>query len=332
MRVSAIRPVHVKYLFKNLQFIRFQSVPSLAHFNPYYADSFSDESDSGTENNIICVEKSNSNNNVVELSSNGVIEILNNLKKEPIFALSFFYQLKERGFLHDVWTYMEIIKILCYWGMNRKLVCLLSEVIKLEKEHFSIQVMDLLEAMVKGIKSEDLSSLGRAIDALIEAYVSLGMFDEAIDILFKTKRRGVGPCLLSCNFLINRLVEHEKVDMSVEIYKLLKWLGQSPNVYTYGIVIKAYCRKGSFEEAVHVFREMEEAGVTPNVFTYTVYVQGLCEHGRSDLGYEVLRALKGENVPIDVYGYTVVIRGFVKEKKLKEAEIVLVDMENEGLV
>ncbi|CAA2995543.1 Hypothetical predicted protein [Olea europaea subsp. europaea] len=77
---------------------------------------------------------------------------------------------------------------------------------------------------------------------------------------------------------------------------------------------------------------MEEAGVTPDVMTYTTYVEGLCKHGWSDIGYEVSRALKAKNVPIDVHCYRVLIHGFVKEKKVKEADIILVDMEKEGLV
>ncbi|KAL2539768.1 Pentatricopeptide repeat-containing protein [Abeliophyllum distichum] len=117
------------------------------------------------------------------------------------------------------------------------------------------------------------------------------MTEEAIDTLFKIKRHGVGPCLLSCNFLIDKLVEHGKVDVAVAL------LGRV-----------------GFEEAADTLREMEKVGVTPNVFTYTAYLQGLCKHGRSDFANEVLRALIGENLPMDVFGCGAEIHGFVKEK------------------
>lgn len=81
---------------------------------------------------------------------------------------------------------------------------------KVEKEYFSFQVLDLLEAMVNRIESDGLGSVSRAIHAWIKAYVSLFMFEAAIDTLFKINRHGVDPCMLSCNFLIDKLAKHEK--------------------------------------------------------------------------------------------------------------------------
>ena len=80
------------------------------------------------------------------------------------------------------------------------------------------------------------------------------MFDEAIDVLFQTKRREFIPYIFTCNFLMIRLIEHGKVDMVVAIYEQLKRLGLSPNDYTYAIMIKALCRKGNLEAAVMCFR------------------------------------------------------------------------------
>lgn len=56
---------------------------------------------------------------------------------------------------------------------------------KVGKEYFSFQVLNLLEARVSRIESDGLGSVSRAIHALIKAYVSLFMFEAAIDTLFK---------------------------------------------------------------------------------------------------------------------------------------------------
>lgn len=331
MLVSSIRSASRLNRFTSLQFIRLHSVPSLAHFTPYFSDSGSEDPNSTSRNDVTATNCSD-NDNYLELNPCKVVQILQNMKLEPISALSFFNNLKEKGFRHDARSYLAMIKILCYWRMDRKLDCLLSDIINLKGEDLCFEVSELLDAMAEELKSDGPSSLLRAFDTLIKTYASLEMFDEAIDTLFATRRHGVGPCVLSCNFLMNRLVVHGKVETAVAIYRQLKNIDVEPNIYTYGIAVKAYCRMGSLEEAAEVFLEMEEAGVLPNCFTYTAYLEGLCRHGHSDVAYEYLRALDAEAVPVDAYAYATVIQGFVSEKKMKDAEMLLLDMEEHRVV
>ncbi|XP_065637635.1 pentatricopeptide repeat-containing protein At2g26790, mitochondrial [Quercus suber] len=232
-----------------------------------------------------------------------VVQILNSMERDPKTAISFFDRLKEQGFAHDVSTYAALVRILCHWGLDRKLDAVFLEVIVGSSnghcQHPGFEISDLFERLVvvEGLQADE--TLVRAYNALVKSYVSIGMFDEAIDVLFQTKRRGFIPHIFTCNFLMNRLIEHGKVDMAVAIYEQLKRLGLSPNDYTYAIMIKALCRKGDLEAAVHVFQEMEVAGITPRAFAYTAYIRGLCTHQRSDLGYQVLQAWKGADAPIE---------------------------------
>ncbi|PHU08124.1 hypothetical protein BC332_24613 [Capsicum chinense] len=300
MWVPAIRSASYRNVFKNIQFIRLTSISSVAQLSPYLSDSSSDEQIRSTliKNNALI-------NNAVEVNSYWVTEMLNSLREEPNDALSFFRQLKDSGFKHDIQTYMGIIRIFCYWGMNMKLDSLFLEVVNAGKEGLGFEVSDLFEQLVEG-----------GVECGKRQF---------------TKRCSFGLSVLSCNYLMNHLVECGKVDMAVAAYKKFKMISVTPDVYTYGIVIKALCRKGDLEEAVGVFEEMEKAGETPNEFTYSTYIEGLCSHGRSDLAYDVLRAWKGVMYPLS-YACTAVIRGFVNEKKLQEAETVLLDMEEQGMV
>ncbi|CAN4122138.1 unnamed protein product [Withania somnifera] len=330
MWVPSIRPAslsYIKKILKNTQFILLKSLSSVAQLNPYFSDSSSDEQIPNTHMKINQLA-----NNTVEINSYWVTEMVNSLRDEPNDALLLFRKLKENGFKHDVQSYMAMIRMFCYWGMDMKLDGLFLEVINSRKEDLGFDVVDLFEELLEGLNAEGPNSLVRGLDSLVKVYASLRMFDEAIDVLFQTKRCGFGFSVLSCNYLMNRLVECGKLDMAVAVFKQLKRILVSPNVYTYGIVIKALCRKGDFEEAVGVFEEMEKAGEAPNEFTYSTFIEGLCSYGRSDLAYDVLRAWKGVNVPLDGYAYTAVIRGFVNEKKLQEAEMVLLDMEEQGMV
>ncbi|KAK3029923.1 hypothetical protein RJ639_039783 [Escallonia herrerae] len=301
----------------DVQLHRFNSVSAL----PCLSDSSSDEDSVHTHNNT---------NRLLEVDTYKVCELLNKLRREPTVAISLFTQLKEQGFRHDVSTYMAFIRILCQFGMDRRLDSVLLEVINAKERELGFDISDLFDRLAEGLKSGGLHSLTRALDALIKVYASNGMFDQAIDTLFQTKRRGFVPHIFTCNFLMNRAIESGKSEMSVAIYKQLKRLGLNPNVYTYAIVVKVLCRQGNLEEAVDVLCEMEEAGVTPDGFTYSTYVEGLCLHGRADLGYELLCQWRAAKVPISVFSYSAVIRGFVNDRMLEKAEGILVDMEEVG--
>lgn len=269
------------------------------------------------------------------LDTMAVVEILNSLGRAPKSAFSFFHRVKEAGFEHNVQTYVVLIKILCYWGLERKLDSLFHDLIAYSKRHShpnaSFQISDLLSTFPKELDICPL--LIRAYDALVKSYVSVGMFDEALNIFFITKRSGISLHVNTSNFFMNHLIVHGKVDMAISVYMQLRRIGFSPNDYTYAILIKAFCRKGCLGKAYDVLMEMEEAGVTPTCFAYTTYIEGLCANHRSEFGYEVLKRCKKENVTInDEYAYVVIIRGFCEEMKLDEAKKVFLDMERQGVI
>lgn len=121
--------------------------------------------------------------------------------------------------------------------------------------NLGFEIAELFQAVVDGIEIEtDRSNVAVLFcDSLVKAYVNVGMFIEAIDILFQSNCYGFAPHVFSCNFLMNQLVECGQVDGAESIYRQLKKIGVSPNDYTYTIAIKAFCVKGNFDEAWYVF-------------------------------------------------------------------------------
>ncbi|CAK7325185.1 unnamed protein product [Dovyalis caffra] len=324
---SILNTKAVKKYVKNVTLIRFYTVSALGQLNPTLSNSDTEEQTVKThDQNHLTTSHS------LELDRVKVAEALNSLRKEPLAAFSLFKELKQEGCSHDVYAYAAIVRILCCWGMGRKLDSVLLELIRKERG-LDFEIVDFFRALGEGVESESCNVLARVSDALVKVYAKVEMFDEAIDVLFQNNKGcGFVPQILSCNFLMNRLIECRRVDMAVAIYRHLKSIDLSPNDYTYTLAIKAFCVRGSLEEAVDVFCEMQEAGVTPNAFAYTTYIEGLCKHQGSDSGFKMLQALISAKVPIDVFAYTAVIRGFCKEMKLQEAESVLLDMENQGFV
>lgn len=169
-------------------------------------------------------------------------------------------------------------------------------------------------------------------DALVKVYVKVGMFDEAIDVLFQnSKVRGFVPRIWSCYCLTNLLIECRIVEMVVATYQHLQSIDSSPNDYTYTLAIEAFCVRGGSEEAVDVFWEIQEPGVTPNAFAHTTYIEGLCTHQGSDPGCKMLQGLTRVKIPIDVYVYTAVICGFCNEMKLKRQRVSCLTWKNKAL-
>ncbi|KAI9115341.1 hypothetical protein K1719_013660 [Acacia pycnantha] len=306
---------------------------ALAYLN---STTFSDDTqlssgDETVSSSCDCSLDSPSVHNSFEIDTFKVVETLNCFSREPALALSFFRQVEEQGFRHNIRTYAALIRILCYWGLDRKLDSLFLELISLSKECPAFEIEDLFEELLDGFRIERNVHLLRAFDALVKTYVSVDMFDEAIDFVF-TRRRGIVPHIFTCNFLLNRLVKHDKVDMAFAIYKQLKRLGLSPNDFTYTIVIKALCKSGKWKQVDDVMKEIEEAGMPACSFFFSTYIEGLCNHGSPDEGYQMLQAWRNANGLIDMFAYTAVIRGFCNKMELDEAESVILDMEKQGLV
>ncbi|KAI3738267.1 hypothetical protein L2E82_28290 [Cichorium intybus] len=208
------------------------------------------------------------------------------------------------------------------WGLNARSDNLLNDVIdntNWEVVRFGISD-DLFEALME-------ENLIEAIDVLVEVYISVGRFEEAIHTLSEMKSRGgLVVSTHTCNLVLYKLIECGKVDMVESVYRQLKSNGSIPNVFTYGMLIRGHCRNGCLKEAWDVFEQMEEAGVEPDAFTYGVYIHGLCCNGKTDLAWQVVKNLRKSNKPVDVRAYARVILGFVKESRLQDAEDVFLDM------
>ncbi|VVB01665.1 unnamed protein product [Arabis nemorensis] len=253
--------------------------------------------------------------------------VLNSSRNDPNLALSFLGQLKQHGVSLNVNAYATLVILLSSWGLDRKLDSVLVELIGNEKRGFC--VMDLIASIGEEAEEDKRSLLlVRVSSALAKAYVSLRMFDEAIDVLFQSNRLGCVPSIKACNFLMNRLIEFGKTDMVVALFRQLKQLGLDANGYTYAIVVKALCRKGDLEAAAKLLE------MTPIVFAYTTFIEGLCANQKTEQAVVLvkelidMKALAGNDLET---AYSMVVRGFCNEMKIEAAESVILEMEKAGI-
>ncbi|XLR25606.1 hypothetical protein S83_053506 [Arachis hypogaea] len=97
---------------------KFASTAALAHFNVSHTD-FSESEDSSSSSSY-CSSNNITNDNMKEES----FHIVKSLHNDPSLAFSFFTQLEQQqfvGFPENISTYAAIIRIFCYWGLNRRL-------------------------------------------------------------------------------------------------------------------------------------------------------------------------------------------------------------------
>ncbi|XP_056169173.1 pentatricopeptide repeat-containing protein At2g26790, mitochondrial-like isoform X2 [Syzygium oleosum] len=260
-----------------------------------------------------------------------VAAAVNQLKHhpDPDLAFSFVLHLDSCGFPLDPPTYASLISILSPSASRFRLDFVFCRLIASFHAARRTAIPSLLDSLAR-LGGSPL--LLRSIDFLVKAYVRAGLLDEAIDSLFRFKRGALLPCVSTCNFLLNRLIESRNPAAAITLYEMLRRFDFIANDYTYAILIKAFCRACDLDGAARVFHHMVEAGVTPNSFAYTTYLEGLCTHRRSHLAYQVLLAWRSAGISLIDYAYTAVLRGFCTEMKLEEAEQVLVDMEEHGIV
>ncbi|KAL0721732.1 hypothetical protein Bca4012_036331 [Brassica carinata] len=261
--------------------------------------------------------------NLSNINEIGLLRVLNSTKHDPNLALSFLRHLKENRVPLNLNAYAALVRILSRWRLDRKLDSVLADLIKNEDRGFC--VMELMESIGE---EEDAFLLVRVSGALVKTYVTLGMFDEAVDVLYQSRRLGCVPGIKSCNFLMNRLVEFGKTDMVVALFRQLNQLGLSPNDYTYAIAVKALCRKRDLDGAARLLEE------TSSVFAYTTFVEGLCLNGKTEMALGLVNELvdaeflSGEGLG---FAFGMLVRGFCKEMNVEAAEEVVFKMEEFGI-
>ncbi|KAL1207725.1 putative pentatricopeptide repeat-containing protein [Cardamine amara subsp. amara] len=100
---------HVRGLIRRAPSSRLYVAPALAWTNPTTI-SYSEQ-----------VKEGNFDCNSLELNEIGVLRVLTSMKNDPCFALSFLKRIERNGVLPSVKAYATVIRIVCSWGLDKKL-------------------------------------------------------------------------------------------------------------------------------------------------------------------------------------------------------------------
>ena len=113
MLVSSTRLISFRKFITRIQLSRFNSASALAQLSPAAQYPVSEEQA------VYTYRKDCADGRFIDLNASRVVESFYNLKNDPNLACSFFTQLKERGFQHNVDTYAAFIRVLCRRRFDR---------------------------------------------------------------------------------------------------------------------------------------------------------------------------------------------------------------------
>ncbi|KAG7596944.1 Tetratricopeptide-like helical domain superfamily [Arabidopsis suecica] len=312
---------HVRGLIRQGPSSRFYVVPALARTN--LTISHSEQVKEGTFDY-----------KALELNDIGVLRVLNSMKDDPYLALSFLKRIEGNVTLPSVQAYATVIRIVCGWGLDKKLDTFLFELVRRGDEGRGFSVMDLLKAI--GEMEQSLVLLIRVSTALVKAYANLDMFDEAIDIFFRAYYSlGRAPDIKALNFLISRMIASGRSDMVVGFFWEIERLGLDADAHTYVLVVQALWRNDDKEELEKLLsRLLISETRNPCVF-YLNFIEGLCLNQMTDIAYFLLQPLRDANILVDKsdlgIAYRKVVRGLCYEMRIEDAESVVLDMEKHGI-
>ncbi|KAE9455623.1 hypothetical protein C3L33_12472, partial [Rhododendron williamsianum] len=201
----------------------------------------------------------------------------------------------------------------------------------------------------------------------IESYAKRDLYDDAIGVLDMMEHEfGLKPGRYTFNFLLNVLVDGNKLKLVASVHSMMFARGVEPDVSTFNIVIKAlcnshqirhailmiedlsnygndsssmptekvtvnvlihgYCKEGRIEEALKYAEEMWVEGFRPDQFTFNTLVHGLCKSGHVEHALELLDLMLQEGFDPDVVTYNTLISELCKSGQDDEAMEVLNQM------
>ncbi|KAK6233265.1 hypothetical protein SCA6_003338 [Theobroma cacao] len=149
-----------------------------------------------------------------------------------------------------------------------------------------------------------------------------------LDYVYKEMiRRRVEVNVISFNIIINGMCKVGKLNKARDAIQDMKAWGFLPDVFTYNALINGYCKKGGIGKmykADAILKEMIESEVRPNEITFNILIDGFSLNVRTQMEKDGRRA--------NVVTYNVLIKGFCKKGKLEDANGLLNEMLEKGLI
>ncbi|XP_062081736.1 putative pentatricopeptide repeat-containing protein At3g16710, mitochondrial [Humulus lupulus] len=141
------------------------------------------------------------------------------------------------------------------------------------------------------------------------------------DVLFVYKemvKAGVSPTIDTLNYLLEVLVETDRLETALDQFKRINKKGCLPNARSFEILIKGLIAQNRVDEAVKTLYEMFESECHPDLRFFSCTIPLFCQENRPKEGIKLLSMMKDSNFVPDLSTYTVLIKCLCEDLLLDE--------------
>ncbi|KAF6174655.1 hypothetical protein GIB67_006307 [Kingdonia uniflora] len=141
-------------------------------------------------------------------------------------------------------------------------------------------------------------------NCLIGGFCRNGNMEEANKLLDEMGSKNVKADSVTYNILIGSLCKVGKLKKAAKLLNEMFEMGLNPSHLTYNTLMDGYCMKGNLEAALNTRKRLEKSGRRANVATYNVLIRGLCQKGKLEEANGLLNEMLEKGlIPNRVYGH-----------------------------
>ncbi|OVA10303.1 Pentatricopeptide repeat [Macleaya cordata] len=133
----------------------------------------------------------------------------------------------------------------------------------------------------------------------------------------------------SCSILVMAYVKHHLVDDALQVLKKKLWKDNIFEDNLYHLLICSCKESDHYDDAVKIFTQMPKSDDNPNLHIACTMIDIYGFMGRFEEAKDLYANLKSSGIALDMITYSVVVRMYVKSKSLKDACLVLYEMEKQ---
>ncbi|KAM6578559.1 hypothetical protein CsatB_030396 [Cannabis sativa] len=256
-----------------------------------------------------------------ELVPDSLIRVLDSTNDLSSAVKIFKWASLQNRFFHTADTYFQIILKLGLAGHIQEMEGFCQNMVRDRIPGTEEAFSALINEFVKH------SKLSEAKVALVNMSLgghnpSIETFNALMGALVKTKRdfhdvlfvykemvkSGVLPTIDTLNFLLEVLVDTDRLEIALDQFKRMNKKGCLPNARSFEIIIKGLIAKNRVDEAVKTLYEMFESECHPDLSFFSCTIPLFCQENRPNEGIKLLRMMKDSNFVPDLSTYTVLIK------------------------
>ncbi|CAN8311835.1 unnamed protein product [Cochlearia groenlandica] len=245
----------------------------------------------------------------------------------------------------NVITYNSLINGLCNEGKISEAIGMLDKMVSegvepnlitynslingLCKNNMVIEALDML-VLVKG---QGIVLTAKTYNMVIDAYCKSGKPEDGFALKEEMQREGIVPDIGTYNCLIAGLCRNDNIEAAKKLFDRLS-SKRLPDLVTYHILMDGYCSKRESRKAATLLKEgISKMSLKPRHLTYNILMEGYCNEGNLKAAVTVRTQMEKERrLRMNVASYNVLLKGSAQKGKLEEANRLLNEMLENGLI